>query len=576
MTDKDVMTIRHSAAHVMAAAVQNLYEGVKFDIGPATDDGFYYDFDMEHRLSDADLKKIEKEMKNIIFKKRYPFECFEMTREEAVAYLTENDQTFKLERLADIPQGDKITFYKCGEFMDLCRGPHVESANKIPAFKLLSVAGSYFKGDEARPMLQRIYGTAFESKEALANYLKMVQEAKKRDHRKIGKEMNLFSIDDSVGPGLVLWHPKGARIRAVIEDFWREEHFKRGYELVNTPHIGLSNLWETSGHLDFYKEGMYADMTVDDRTYYAKPMNCPFHVKIYQANAHSYRDLPLRMAELGTVYRYEKSGTMHGLFRVRGFTQDDAHLICTPEQVENEVRDLIKFSQFIWETFGFTDVKAYLATQPEKAVGEKERWDLAINSLMAAVEKEGLECEVDEGGGAFYGPKIDLKVKDALGREWQTSTIQFDFNLPERFDMNYVGEDGQKHRPYMLHRALLGSFERFFGIITEHFEGKFPMWIAPEQVRILPITSAHMPYCEEIAKQLKSHGIRCTINSRNDKIGAKIRTARNDRLPYMLVIGDTEVANNQAAVFKRDEGDLGAIAMDKVIDMFTTEINEKR
>ena len=576
MTDKDVMTIRHSAAHVMAAAVQNLYEGVKFDIGPATDDGFYYDFDIEHRLSDADLKKIEKEMKNIIFKKRYPFECFEMTREEAVAYLTENDQTFKLERLADIPQGDKITFYKCGEFMDLCRGPHVESANKIPAFKLLSVAGSYFKGDEARPMLQRIYGTAFESKEALANYLKMVQEAKKRDHRKIGKEMNLFSIDDSVGPGLVLWHPKGARIRAVIEDFWREEHFKRGYELVNTPHIGLSNLWETSGHLDFYKEGMYADMTVDDRTYYAKPMNCPFHVKIYQANAHSYRDLPLRMAELGTVYRYEKSGTMHGLFRVRGFTQDDAHLICTPEQVENEVRDLIKFSQFIWETFGFTDVKAYLATQPEKAVGEKERWDLAINSLMAAVEKEGLECEVDEGGGAFYGPKIDLKVKDALGREWQTSTIQFDFNLPERFDMNYVGEDGQKHRPYMLHRALLGSFERFFGIITEHFEGKFPMWIAPEQVRILPITSAHMPYCEEIAKQLKSHGIRCTINSRNDKIGAKIRTARNDRLPYMLVIGDTEVANNQAAVFKRDEGDLGAIAMDKVIDMFTTEINEKR
>lgn len=576
MTDKDVMTIRHSAAHVMAAAVQNLYEGVKFDIGPATDDGFYYDFDMEHRLSDADLKKIEKEMKNIIFKKRYPFECFEMTREEAVAYLTENDQTFKLERLADIPQGDKITFYKCGEFMDLCRGPHVESANKIPAFKLLSVAGSYFKGDETRPMLQRIYGTAFESKEALANYLKMVQEAKKRDHRKIGKEMNLFSIDDSVGPGLVLWHPKGARIRAVIEDFWREEHFKRGYELVNTPHIGLSNLWETSGHLDFYKEGMYADMTVDDRTYYAKPMNCPFHVKIYQANAHSYRDLPLRMAELGTVYRYEKSGTMHGLFRVRGFTQDDAHLICTPEQVENEVRDLIKFSQFIWETFGFTDVKAYLATQPEKAVGEKERWDLAINSLMAAVEKEGLECEVDEGGGAFYGPKIDLKVKDALGREWQTSTIQFDFNLPERFDMNYVGEDGQKHRPYMLHRALLGSFERFFGIITEHFEGKFPMWIAPEQVRILPITSAHMPYCEEIAKQLKSHGIRCTINSRNDKIGAKIRTARNDRLPYMLVIGDTEVANNQAAVFKRDEGDLGAIAMDKVIDMFTAEINEKR
>ncbi len=576
MVDENVMKIRHSAAHVMAAAVQNLYEGVKFDIGPATDDGFYYDFDMEHRLSDADLKKIEKEMKNIIFKKRYPFECVEMSREEAEAYLTENGQTFKLERLADIPEGEKITFYKCGEFMDLCRGPHVEFANQIPAFKLLSVAGSYFKGDETKPMLQRIYGTAFESKAALAAYTKMVQEAKKRDHRKIGKEMNLFSIDESVGPGLVLWHPKGARIRTIIEDFWRDEHFKRGYELVNTPHIGLANLWETSGHLDFYKEGMYADMTVDDRTYYAKPMNCPFHVKIYQASPHSYRDLPLRMAELGTVYRYEKSGTMHGLFRVRGFTQDDAHLICTPEQVENEVRDLIKFSQFIWETFGFTDVKAYLATQPEKAVGEKERWDLAISSLMSAVEKEGLECEVDEGGGAFYGPKIDLKVKDALGREWQTSTIQFDFNLPERFDMNYVGEDGQKHRPYMLHRALLGSFERFFGIITEHFEGKFPMWIAPEQVRILPITNDHIPYCEEIAERLKAKGIRCTVNSRNDKIGAKIRTGRNDRLPYMLIVGDAEVENNQAAVFKRGEGDLGPIAMDEIVAMFEAEINEKR
>ncbi len=576
MVDEKTMTIRHSAAHVMAAAVQNLFENVKFDIGPATDDGFYYDFDMEHRLSDQDLKKIEKEMKNIIFKKRYPFECIGMTREEAVAYLTESGQTFKLERLADIPEGDKITFYKCGEFMDLCRGPHVETANQIPAFKLLSVAGSYFKGDETKPMLQRIYGTAFESKEALADYLKMVQEAKKRDHRKIGKEMDLFSIDESVGPGLVLWHPKGARIRSVIEDFWKKEHFDRGYEIVNTPHIGLANLWETSGHLDFYKEGMYADMTVDERTYYAKPMNCPFHVKIYQANAHSYRDLPLRMAELGTVYRYEKSGTMHGLFRVRGFTQDDAHLICTPEQVENEVRDLIQFSQYIWKTFGFTDVKAYLATKPEKAVGEKERWDLAINSLKSAVEKEGLECEVDEGGGAFYGPKIDLKVKDALGREWQTSTIQFDFNLPERFDMSYVGEDGQKHRPYMLHRALLGSFERFFGILVEHFEGKFPMWIAPEQVRLLPITDDHIAYCEEVAARFRAKGIRCSVNSRNDKIGAKIRNGRNDRLPYMLIVGDNEVENRQAAVFKRGEGDLGPMNLDEIEAMFEAEINEKR
>ncbi len=575
MVDLKTETIRHSAAHVMAAAVQNLYEDVKFDIGPATTEGFYYDFDMEHRLSDQDLKKIEKEMKNIIFKKRFPFEQIEMTREEAEAYLTENGQTFKLERLADIPEGDKITFYKCGDFMDLCRGPHVETANQIGAFKLLSVAGSYFKGKEDQPMLQRIYGTAFASKGELADYLKMLQEAKKRDHRKIGKEMNLFSIDDSVGSGLVLWHPAGARIRSVIEDFWRDEHFKRGYDIVNTPHIGLANLWETSGHLSFYKEGMYADMTVDNKTYYAKPMNCPFHVKIYQASAHSYRDLPVRMAELGTVYRYEKSGTMHGLFRVRGFTQDDAHLICTPEQVEDEVRDLIKFSQFIWKTFGFTDVKAYLATKPEKSVGDDDRWDLAIKSLTEAVEKEGLECEVDEGGGAFYGPKIDLKVKDALGREWQTSTIQFDFNLPERFDMTYVGEDGQKHRPFMLHRALLGSFERFFGILIEHFEGKFPLWIAPEQVRILPITSDHIPYCKEVEAQLKAAGIRCTVNTKNDKVGAKIRNGRNDRLPYMLIVGDEEVASKSAAIFKRGEGDIGAKPVTEIIEIFQEEITTK-
>ncbi len=575
MADENRMDIRHSAAHVMAAAVQNLYEDVKFDIGPATKDGFYYDFDMPHRLSDADLKAIEKEMKNIMFKKRYPFERIEMNREEASAYLTEQGQTFKLERLADIPEGDQITFYKCGDFMDLCRGPHLETAQKIPAFKLLSVAGSYFKGDETNPMLQRIYGTAFESKQALSDYTKLMAEAKKRDHRKLGKEMDLFSIDEEVGPGLVLWHPKGARIRSVIEDFWKAEHFSRGYEIVNTPHIGLANLWETSGHLEFYKEGMYADMTVDGRTYYAKPMNCPFHVKIYQANAHSYRDLPLRMAELGTVYRYEKSGTMHGLFRVRGFTQDDAHLICTPKQVEEEVRDLIKFSQFIWKTFGFTDVKAYLATKPEKSVGEDDQWDLAINSLKSAVEAEGLECEVDEGGGAFYGPKIDLKVKDALGREWQTSTIQFDFNLPERFDMTYVAEDGTKQRPYMLHRALLGSFERFFGILIEHYEGKFPMWLAPEQVRILPITDAHIDYCNELKKRFIAKGIRCTVNSKNDKVGGKIRNGRNDRLPYMLIVGDSEVENNQAAVFKRGEGDLGASSIDDIEAGFLKEIADK-
>lgn len=573
--DEQTLTVRHSAAHIMAAAVQNLYPDVKFDIGPATEDGFYYDFDMSHRLSEDDLKAIEKEMKRITQKERFTFECIEMTRDEAEAYLTEKGQTYKLQRLADIPEGEKITFYRIGEFMDLCRGPHVEKTNNVQAFKLLSVAGSYFKGDENNPMLQRIYGTAFATKDELKSYLKMIEEAKKRDHRKIGKEMDLFSIDESVGAGLVLWHPKGARIRSIIEDFWRNEHFKRGYDIVNTPHIGLSNLWETSGHLDFYKEGMYADMQVDDRTYYAKPMNCPFHVKIYQANNHSYRELPLRLAELGTVYRYEKSGTMHGLFRVRGFTQDDAHIICTPKQVEDEVRDLIKFSQFIWKTFGFTDVKAYLATQPAKAVGEKERWDLAINSLKSAVEKEGLECEVDEGGGAFYGPKIDLKVKDALGREWQTSTIQFDFNLPERFDMTYVGEDGQKHRPFMVHRALLGSFERFFGILIEHFEGKFPLWIAPEQIRLLPITEKHIPYCEELAQELRAAGFRVKVNTRGDKIGAQIREGRNARLPYMFVAGDQEVADRAVSVFKRGEGDLGSQPFDEMLETLKKEVAEK-
>ncbi|MGL4853814.1 MAG: threonine--tRNA ligase [Lentisphaeria bacterium] len=569
------MSIRHSAAHIMAAAVQNLYKEVKFDIGPATDDGFYYDFDMDKRLSDEDLKEIEKEMKEIIFKKRYPFERLVMGREEAAKMLAESGQVYKLERLADIPEGEEISFYRCGDFMDLCRGPHVEFTNQVPAFKLLSVAGSYFKGKEGNPMLQRIYGTAFSSKEDLASYLKMIEEAKKRDHRKIGKEMDLFSIDETVGAGLVLWHPKGARIRSTIENFWRDEHFARGYEVVYTPHIGLSNLWETSGHLDFYREGMYANMKVDERDYYAKPMNCPFHVKIFQATPHSYRDLPCRLAELGTVYRYEKSGTMHGLFRVRGFTQDDAHIICTPEQVENEVRDLIRFSQFIWKTFGFTDVKAYLATQPAKAVGEKDRWDLAINSLKLAVEKEGLDCEVDEGGGAFYGPKIDLKVKDALGREWQTSTIQFDFNLPERFDMSYVGEDGQKHRPFMLHRALLGSFERFFGILIEHFEGKFPLWIAPEQVRILPITDKNIEYCNELEEKLRKVGIRCSVNTRGDKIGAQIRNGRNDRLPYMLVVGDQEAENNCASVFRRGTGDIGSMSVESIIEMLVKEVEEK-
>ncbi|MBR2912020.1 MAG: threonine--tRNA ligase, partial [Lentisphaeria bacterium] len=468
MSEYSLETIRHSAAHIMASAVKQLYPDAKFDIGPATENGFYYDFDMEHRLVAEDLKQIEKAMKKIIGRK-LPFEKIEVSREEAVKML--EGQTYKLERLADIPEGEAITFYKHADYFDLCRGPHVEHTGCVGAVKLLSVAGSYFRGDEKNPMLQRIYGTAFATEEDLKNYIQQQEEAAKRDHRKLGTELDLFGFSDAVGPGLVLWHPKGALIRHLIETYWKAEHYKNGYELLYTPHIGQSNLWETSGHLGFYREGMYSPMEIDEKDYYVKPMNCPFHIEVYQSRLRSYRELPLRWAELGTVYRYEKSGSLHGLMRVRGFTQDDSHIICTPESIEDEIAEVLRFSLHINRAFGFKDIKAYLSTRPEKAVGEPERWDTAIKSLRKAVEKCGLECDVDEGGGAFYGPKIDLKLRDAIGREWQTTTIQFDFNLPERFDMTYIGADGQKHRPYMVHRALLGSLERFFGILVEHYAG---------------------------------------------------------------------------------------------------------
>jgi len=571
MTELEKM--RHSAAHVMAAAVCRVFDNVQLDIGPSTDDGFYYDFDLKDRITPDDFERLEDEMQKII-NEDHPFEVKEVSRDEAKEIL--QGQTYKLERLAEIPEGDKITFYTCGEFQDLCRGPHVESTGKIKAFKLMNVAGSYFHGIETNPMLQRLYGTAFPNPKELRMYLQQIEEAKKRDHRRLAKELDLFSISENVGPGLVHWHPKGGRIRSIIEDFWKREHFKNGYDIVYTPHVGKSNLWETSGHLDFYRDGMYAAMNVDEMEYFIKPMNCPFHVEIYKSGLRSYRELPLRWAELGTVYRYEKAGTLHGLFRVRGFTQDDAHIFCTIEQIEDEVKEVIRFCNFIWKTFGFTEVKAYLSTRPEKAVGEEARWDQATKSLEAAIKAEGLPYEVDEGGGAFYGPKIDLKVKDAIGREWQTSTIQFDFNLPERFDLKYIGSDGEPHRPYMVHRALFGSIERFFGILTEHYAGGFPVWLAPEQVRVLPLSDDQLDYADDVLAQLREVEIRATVDKKQDKLNGKVKKAQLDKVPYMLIIGGKEQENGQVAVRHRLNGMKGACNLEEFIAQLKEEELEKR
>ena len=564
--------IRHSAAHVMAAAVKELYPDAKFDIGPSTEDGFYYDFDIAQHLAVEDLAKIEEKMEEIK-KAAYPFTCQEVSREEAQKMLA--GQNYKLERLADIPDDGVITMYTCGNFTDLCRGPHVATTADVGAFKLMSVAGSYYRGKETNPMLQRIYGIAFETKKELDEHLTRLEEAKKRDHRRLGKDLDLFSISETVGPGLVLWHPRGAFIRNTIETFWRAEHYKNGYELLYTPHIGRSQLWETSGHLSFYQDSMYSPMDIDGFDYYAKPMNCPFHIEVYKSRIRSYRELPCRWAELGTVYRYEKSGVLHGLLRVRGFTQDDAHIICTPEQIESEIQEVLNFCLYIWKTFQFKEIKAYLSTKPEKAVGDPARWEQAQKSLVQAIEACGLEYEVDNGGGAFYGPKIDLKVKDAIGREWQTSTIQFDFNLPERFNLTYVGEDGNRHQPYMVHRALFGSLERFFGILVENYAGAFPLWLAPEQIRLIPISENQVEYCKEAQMKLRAAGIRAEVDCKDGSMGAKIKEARNMRIQYMAVAGGREMEAGTFSVRSRKEDQLGAMTLEEIIEKLQKEIENK-
>ncbi len=569
-SESQLYRIRHSTSHLMAAAVLEMFPEAKVAIGPAIDTGFYYDFDLPRPLTPEDLEKIEARMRALIAS-HCDFIYQEITPEEGRALFA--DQPYKLELIEGILAGGvdedgnpiseapKLSIYKSGEFTDLCRGPHVKNSREInpQAVKLLHVAGAYWRGDEKRPMLQRIYGTAFESPKELQAYLDWLEEVKRRDHRRLIRELDLLSFHEEAGPGLAYWHPRGAMMRKIIEDFWRDRHIEGGYDFVYTPHIGKAWLWETSGHLDFYKESMYSPMDVDGQDYYIKPMNCPFHILIYKTSLRSYRELPLRWAELGTVYRYEKSGVLHGLMRVRGFTQDDAHIICTPEQIEAEVLRVLRFSLAMLRAFGFEEFEAYLSTRPAKAVGEPERWMQAQESLLRAINAEGLAYQIDEGGGAFYGPKIDLKIKDALGREWQLTTIQFDFNLPERFNMTYVSEDGTERRPYMVHRALLGSLERFFGILVEHYGGAFPVWLAPEQVRVIPIADRHIAYAKQVEDALRQAHLRVSTDTSSARMNAKIREAQLMKVPYMLVIGDKEVEAGTVAVRLRSGKDMGAL-----------------
>ena len=569
--DKGKEVYWHSTAHLMAQAVKQLFPDVKIAIGPAIEQGFYYDFDRDEPFTEEDLQKIETRMKELSAK-ALPYYRTELSKAEAIELFSKMDETYKLELLEDIPENEIISSYRQGDFIDLCRGPHLPDTGKIKAIKLLRTSGAYWRGDEKNKMLKRIYGISFPTEKELADYLHFLEEASKRDHRKLGKDLDLFSINDEVGPGLVLWHPKGAMVRHLIETYWKEEHLKKGYQLVYTPHLGRANLWETSGHLNFYKENMYSKMDIDGQDYYIKPMNCPFHISIYNSSLHSYRELPIRLAELGTVYRYERSGVLHGLMRVRGFTQDDAHIICTPEQMDREVDKLIVFSLDMLKAFGFKEFLIYLPTKPEDCVGEKEDWDKATASLANSLQKLGLEYKVDSGGGAFYGPKIDIKIKDALGRAWQCTTIQFDFNEPARFDMTYIGADNSAHRPYMIHRAVLGSVERFFATLLEYHSGNLPLWLAPVQIMLIPITDAQINYARKIEEQLLEQGFRCELDSRSEKMGYKIRSAEKNKIPFMCILGKNEAANNQITLRQHTVGDLGAMNWEEAIAILRKEL----
>ena len=567
-------TLRHTTSHVMAQAVKRLFPDARLGIGPAIKDGFYYDFDVPQAFNPDDLERIHAEMKRII-DEDLQIERIDTSKGDARTILIRRGEDLKLELLEEIEAKD-VTLYKQGEFIDLCRGPHLRSTGQVKHFQLIDIAGAYWRGEPTSTMLQRIYGTSFFSKAELEAHLRRIEEAKARDHRKLGRELDLYTTHEEVGPGLAHWHPKGARIRHEIERFWKEEHYKAGYELIYTPHIGRAGLWEKSGHLSFYKEAMYAPMDVEGQEYFLKPMNCPFHIMIYKSRTRSYRELPLRFAELGTVYRYEKSGVLHGLLRVRGFTQDDAHIICQPARIEEELEGVLRFSIRLLNAFEFEDLDVYLSTRPERYVGDPADWDRATESLRHAVEACGVNYEVKLGEGAFYGPKIDIDVHDSLGRSWQLTTIQFDFNLPERFDMVYVGEDGQAHRPYVVHRALLGALERFFGILIEHYGGAFPVWLAPVQAVVLPVTETVNDYAEEVRQTLIDAGLRVEAwSDRSRTLNYLIRQAQLEKIPYMLVVGEREKEAQTVSLRLRTEEDLGPRGLCEFIAMVKEKVGSK-
>lgn len=596
--DSDNLTrIRHTCAHIMAMAVQQLYPGTKVAIGPVTDTGFYYDFDCPVSLTPDDLEKIAGEMRRII-KANLPVIREEVEREEIRAEITQLNEPYKLEILERIPPGEIITRYFIGSpevgqpesslfvtdirpannyWWDLCAGPHINFTGEIAtdAFQLLNVAGAYWLGDETKPQLQRIYGTAWETAAELQAYLKQREEALRRDHRKLGQELNLFSIQEEAGGGLVFWHPKGASIRYIIEDYWRKSHLESGYQLLYTPHVANLDLWKTSGHFDFYRENMFDSMAVENQTYQIKPMNCPFHVLTYKNQLHSYRELPLRWAELGTVYRYERSGALHGLMRVRGFTQDDAHIFCLPHQIADEILGVLNLTEQILSDFGFKNYEVNLSTRPDKSVGTDQVWELATAALKEALDTKGWDYVVDEGGGAFYGPKIDIKIQDAIGRLWQCSTIQVDFNLPERFDMEYIAADGSRQRPIMIHRAIFGSLERFFGILIENYAGDFPLWLAPVQVRLLPVSDDVREYAVSVASELKKFGFRVEIDNSGDRLGKQIRTAELEKIPVVAVVGKKEVENQNLSVRTRQSGDLGGMNLNELAHLLQEAIIAK-
>lgn len=566
--------LRHSTAHIMALAVKELYgEQVKVAIGPAIEDGFYYDFDRKTPFTPDDFEQIEAKMTELA-SARLPFVRQEMSRDEAIRFFEQQGEMYKVELLREM-EAETVSTYTHGSFVDLCRGPHVPDSSWIKVFKLLRVAGSYWRGDEKRQMLTRIYGAAFADKKDLQQYLTRLEEARKRDHRKLGKQLSLFTIQDQIGPGLILWQPRGALLRRLIEDYWKDEHYRHDYQLLYTPHIARQDLWKTSGHLDFYGENMYSAMEIDEVMYQLKPMNCPFHIGVYNADKHSYREFPIRWCELGTVYRYERTGALHGLMRVRGFTQDDAHIFCRPDQLEDEIFNIIDLNLHILKTFGFDQYDVYLSTRPAKYVGSDEHWELSTQALKHALDKKGLQYQIDPGEGVFYGPKIDIKIKDQLGRSWQCSTIQVDFNLPERFQMGYTGEDGGEHQPIMIHRALMGSLERFIGVLIEHYAGAFPLWLAPEQARIMNITDDQGEYCEQVYARLRALGVRIEKDVRNEKLNYKIREAQLMKVPYMLIVGEREREEGTVTVRQRDGQNLPAMTPEAFVDLVIEECSRR-